>query len=100
MARDMETVLANGKIHLAQDFVSDNESMRQYELMDQLDYYARLVVPSTDPDRFPDKVFYSGKGQGKKDDLAMALMIGLTHSKVTKSERSFVDMCQLQGWRY
>ena len=100
MAKDLVQVMSDGKLHFAQDLVSDNPERNIMKLFGQLDYFSRIVIPPSDESKGENKIVYSGKGVGRKDDLVLSLMLAITHAKLTRLDPSFVETCITNGWRY
>lgn len=99
-ARDLEQVMSDGKLSFADQMVSDNPEHNKVKLLAQLNFFSRIVIPPNDPSQHENRIVYSGKGVGRRDDLCLALMLALTHGKMTLFDQQFVEECHRNGWRY
>jgi hypothetical protein len=84
----LATMLRSDTVHLSEPFVSRNIDARG-ELVTQLRGYNFYVKQMTkeDPTK-PQKVFLTGKGSGKNDDLAIVAQMGAFWSIVHQGEGS------------
>ncbi len=99
-SRDLEKVLSDGKLSFADQLVSDNAENNKVKLIAQLNYFSRQVIQPSDPSKLDNKVIFSGKGTGRRDDLCLALMIGLTNAQLTLLDKNFLQLCTRNGWRF
>lgn len=70
----------------------------KHDLHSQLRSIRRNVVRPMHPEHQKTKVTISGKTSTKKDDLALALMMALFFSDITRQNPEFVDRCHRRGW--
>jgi hypothetical protein len=73
-----------------------NASIR--ELESQLRQFKRAIKIPTLPEHARYAVNYSGKGHSKKDDLALALMIGCYWSLIIRQSPEFNTIARRLGW--
>lgn len=102
-ATDLQYALANHQLMYPFDteFVSQKPTQTKEMLLNQLRFYRRETKQSINQaEAFAQvKETYSGKGGGRKDDLCMALQIGLYHGQVKRLSNEYEQMALTYGWR-
>lgn len=81
------------------DLVGTDIDASTHELESQLRQFKRAIKVPTLPEHARYTVNYSGKGHAKKDDLALALMIGCYWSLIIRQSPEFINIAHRQGWQ-
>jgi hypothetical protein len=91
--------LANGHVLFADEMIGVPERLVQHkaELLDQFRNYHKDIKLAIEPGFGTDKVTYTGKTGGKRDDMCMAFQIGLYHMHAKRDDDRFVARCRNEG---
>lgn len=99
-AREMKQALASGTLMYAEDFITAEPKAVAIkgEIRDQLQLYRRIVTYKDGDDQ--PTVTYSGKGGGRKDDLAIVLQMLLWWSKLNRASHEYKEAAHHNGWKW
>lgn len=93
---EMKRALADGALSYADNFLSQTENV-QAEVQAQLEVFRRdvkLTEGCTKP-----KITYTGKSNGRKDDLCLVLQMLLYWSRVQRESAEYLTAAASNGWR-
>ncbi len=96
--RAAQEALVNGTLEIRDSLVGQNAQGDRQNLFKQLGYFRREIKQANDPIHGHVRTSYTGKMGGKKDDLAMALMINLFWSNYRRTAPSFLSFANEQGF--
>ncbi len=101
-ADSMERALANGQLCYSSEMTGNAVTLPQNKmaLEQQLGWFRREVLEPKNPAFGKNKVVFTGKSAGKKDDMVLALQIALYHLEKLKMTQRFIEMARMNGWRY
>lgn len=91
--------MAAGRIVFAEQQLGYEKRLEEQKKMifEQLNTYRKEIKESSDPGFIDEKVVYTGKLGGRKDDLCMALQIGAYYSQEKRNDEEFVKQCRAKG---
>ena len=99
MAEYLRLVIEEDTLCVADRLVGHKTDRDFDELMHQLACYRRHIVEPREPGIGTWKETFTGKGPGKKDDLAMTLQLALWWGERTRTSYSFQQKALRNGWR-
>lgn len=99
-AKLMEQLLSHGRLHFADNLLSDNAWGNREALIHQMSHFHRFVKQAVDKEFGVNKVTYTGKASGRKDDLVLSLQICLVSMHKLQNDISFIRLCEEKSWRY
>jgi hypothetical protein len=95
-ADELKRALADGQLCYAEHFVSQDGAAVKSELKDQMEVFRReLKVSPTGKKTY----VYTGKSNGRKDDLCIVLQMLLYWSKYTRESSEYANAATQNGWR-
>ena len=101
-AEAMERALANGSLCYASEQVGDPDKWEANKkaFEEQTGWYRREVDEAKNPAFNKNKVTFTGKSSGRKDDMTIVVQLLLYHLERLKTSVRFCDMAREYGWRY
>lgn len=97
-ALEMKSVLLNGALWYASDFItSDPINALKTEVREQMGHFRRefKMMPNGKL-----KVTYTGKSNNRKDDVCIVIQMLLHWSKETRESQTYMDAAAANGWRW
>ncbi len=96
--RSAQEVLINGTLEVRDSLVGQNTGADAGNLFKQLSHFRREIKKANDPIHGQVRTAYTGKTGGRKDDLAMALMINLFWSNYRRTDPAFLSYANQRGF--
>jgi hypothetical protein len=92
--------MSGGQLRWAHELVGAEDRMKEErkKMYDQLAFYRKEIKESIAPGFIPDKAVYTGKSGGRRDDLCMALQIGLYQMQMKRDDPAFQARVAKEGW--
>jgi hypothetical protein len=94
-SRDLQRALGDGQLCYADRFISDDPNVKQ-ELRSQMEVYRREVEVGPNGKL---KSNFTGKSNGRKDDLCMVVQMLLYWSRLERESAEYVHAATANGWR-
>jgi hypothetical protein len=93
--------LGAGNILFAEELLGLESRLAEHRrlLIDQLNNYRKDIKESLDPGFAEEKITYTGKSGGKRDDLCIALQLSLYHMQTKRHDEDFQERCRKNAWR-
>ena len=90
----LKRLLCDDRIGYASEFISADAKESQAELERQLRAFRRAVHQPGNVESQKARVYLTGKGSSRKDDLLLSLMMALYFSFLTREDPNFTNMCK------